>query len=316
MSSSASWVSFESLGENGGRFLVTPLRKGMGTTLGNSLRRVLLSSLPGAAISRVRIKGVQHEFSAIPNVVEDVLDVLANLKGVVLKYDGTEPVTLRLKLASSGVVTAGMLEGSSEVSVLNKDHLIATVSDGGKFELEVQVETGIGYRGSNAAGAGDIAIDTILLDCSFSPISRVNHRIDAIRVGDELDHECLEMEVWSNGSISVEQAVQRASEILVDGYGLFSRLNEKPSGKGELVAAAETKKVGAAMNLTIEDLQLSARSSNCLKKAGIKTVGELVDVEIEVLRQIKNFGEKSASEINGKLAEYSLSLRGFTEELL
>ncbi|MCP4049540.1 MAG: DNA-directed RNA polymerase subunit alpha [bacterium] len=303
------WVKFEQLKDEGGRFTVAPLKRGMGVTLGNSLRRVMLSSLSGYAITSIKIEGIKHELSTVPNVVEDVLDIICNIKGIVFKSESDEPLSLNIDKNKKGMVAAKDIKCGPEVEIVNPDRHIAEISDGGKLRIEMLLEKGIGYSNAENNVKTDQDIDVINIDASFSPIVRVNHRVNNTRVGKELDYENLVIDVWTNGSLLPEEAIKEASEILVSKFELFQALNEKPESKDiEEEDVADERRV-SALNLSIDDLELSARSSNCLKRAGIDSVSELVEKDLSELIQIKNFGKKSADEINDKLKQYSLSLK-------
>lgn len=312
------WVKFETLSDGAGRFIVSPLERGMGTTLGNSLRRVLLSSLEGYAITSIKIEGVKHEFSTIPHVLEDVFDFICNIKKLIFKSSETKPVKLSLSVSKKGKILASQIVCPEGVEILNQDLYIAELTEAGKFNVELVLRRGKGYAPSEAHQDEDQSIDTISLDASFSPIIRVNHQVENIRVGKELDYDSLSLDVWTNGSISAEAAVRQASQTLVDRLSLFGSMNQKPlvqeisSEKGQ--SASFEKSMDSVLALTIDDLELSARSSNCLKRAGIETVGELVQKDTSELIKIKNFGKKSADEINAKLKMYGLALSGVPQE--
>lgn len=315
MSKPLPWVKFETMSDGGGRFIVSPLERGMGITLGNSLRRVLLSSLSGYAITSLSIEDVKHEFSTIPNVVEDVFDIICNLKGIVFKSDLEETVKLSLSVSRKGKVKAKDIQLPVGVEVLNPDWHIAEVSSDSKLKIEMTLNKGVGYAPAESHLAEGQAIDTINIDSSFSPIVRVNHQVESIRVGKELDYDSLTLDVWTNGSISAEFAVSEASRILMSKFDLFNRLNQKPivadfNAVQVDVSAGQEKTKESALSLSIDDLELSARSSNCLKRAGIETVSELMEKDLSELIQIKNFGKKSADEINDKLKQYGLMLKG------
>lgn len=310
MSRPKAWVKFEELDGNGGRFTVSPLTKGMGVTIGNALRRVLLSSIPGAAITSIKIDGVTHEFSTVPNVVEDVLDIICNLKGIVFIAKDDEPKVLTLEASKKGVVTASALKGDSTIEIVNPDHHIATVADKGSLKIEVKVETGVGFVPAQLTRDEEQEINEIMLDSSYSPITRVNHTVQNVRVGKELENDELVLDVWTNGSIGVEDAVREAAQLLIYKFQLFGAINEKPV---EEVAPEKEEESGVdntVLEMSIDDLELSARSSNCLKRAGIDTVGQLIEKDMSELIQIKNFGKKSADEINGKLSQFNLTLKG------
>ncbi len=311
MSKSIAWVKFKEESKNHGQFVAEPLEKGFGVTLGNSLRRVLLSSLPGAAVTSVNIEGVKHEFSTIEGVKEDVLDVLLNIKGLVLRSHSKEPKTIRINAKAAGEITARDIEHDAEIEIVNPDHHIATLNKGASLKAEMIVEQGKGYLSTEIRTKEDRPIGTILIDAVFSPIVKVNHHVEPTRVGKLIDYDKLVLDVWTNGSLSPEDAVKMSSKILITQMNLFLSLNEKPK-EGEDAKGLENptdKKKAAGLELTIDDLELSARSSNCLKKAGIETVAELVSRPLRDLMTIKNFGKKSADEINAKLAQYNLSLK-------
>lgn len=309
MSKPKPWVKYEKIDDRTGRFIAAPLKRGMGVTLGNSLRRVLLSSLSGYAVTSVKIDGVKHEFATIPNVVEDVLDILCNVKGLVFKSDSEEPIAMKIDVKGKKKVTAKDIVCSSEASIVNKDWHIAEVSDGGKLNMEMILEKGFGYSPSDANEKEGLDINTITIDSSFSPISRVNHNVQNIRVGKELDYDSLTLDVWTNGSVEPGIAVKQASSILVEKFGLFENLNEKPDEEEKELEDSAEVAGESALNLSVDDLELSARSSNCLKRAGIELVSELIEKDMQELIQIKNFGKKSADEINEKLKQYGLVLK-------
>jgi len=305
------WVKYELIEENAGRFVISPLKRGMGITLGNSLRRVLLSSLTGIAITAIRMDGVDHEFSVVPNIKEDVLDIICNLKGVVFKGDLTAVKHLKLVFKDKKKLYAKDIKCDSDLEVVNKDHFIAEVTGAVNKDMELVVEKGIGYSSSENNKKPNQPVDMINIDATFSPILRVNHQVDTVRVGKELDYESLTLEVWTNGSVMAADAVKEASTILKNHVGLFEELNKKPEilPKEEINQEEEQNKRESALALTIDDLELSARSSNCLKRAGIEKVGQLIEKDIDELIKIKNFGKKSADEINEKLKQYGLSLK-------
>ena len=305
------WVKFEELPDNGGRFVISPLKRGMGTTVGNALRRVLLSSLSGYAICAVKIDGVKHEFSSVPNVVEDVFDIISNLKSLVFVSGSDDVKRLSLNVSKKGKVTAREIKTDSSIEIINPDTYICEVSASGGLKVEIVVRRGLGYEPAESNRFEDQSIDTINVDSSYSPVMKVNHQVESIRVGKELDYDSLTLDVWTNGSISAEEAVKEASLILQSHFALFGKLNEKPTSEGvSLPVAGGEKSKDAALNLTVDDLELSARSSNCLKRAGIDSVAELIEKDISELIQIKNFGKKSADEINDKLKQFGLSLKG------
>ena len=303
------WVKYETLPDNGGRFLVSPLPGGMGTTIGNAIRRVLLSSLGGTAITSIRIEGITHEFSTIPDVVEDVLEIISNLKGVVFKAADTEEKLVTISKKGKGSITAKDIQVDSTIEVVNSTHHIAEVTGNVELTIELTLGAGFGYVSAQQNRNEEDPIDRIAIDSSFSPIVRVNHSVDNVRVGDELGFDCLVLDVWTNGSTTAEESVQAASEILKSNFELFNALNEQPQAEIEQENNEDEKLKQSALEMSVDDLELSARSSNCLKRAGIETVGALLEKDMSELIQIKNFGKKSADEINDKLKQYNLSLK-------
>ena len=303
------WVKFDMIDDNKGRFELSPLDPGMGNTVGNAIRRVLLSSLTGTAVTFVKIDGVNHEFTSIPNVVEDVLDILCNIKGLIFKYDSDEPVNLTLTGKGSGKITANNItSNNSTLEIVNKDHHIVELSSKGKISIEMVVEKGRGYRPALLSNPDWVAIDSISVDATFSPIVRANYSVDSVRVGKNLDYDSLILDVEVNGSVGVEASVKEAIGNLLNLFSLFNDINKKPE-ESVIEDDAEEKEDLSILAMSIDDIELSARSSNCLKRAGIKTVGELITIPVSELIQIKNFGQKSADEINDKLSDYNLALK-------
>lgn len=303
------WVRVEEANEKFGKFVVEPLPKGYGVTLGNPLRRILLSSLPGAAITAVKIDGVQHEFSTITGVVEDVLHILLNLKSVVVRSHSEQPKIITLEAKGSGEVKAGDIEHDAEVEIINPELKIATLDSNGKLKIEMVVEQGKGYVPAEKNKKSTLAVGFIAVDSVFSPVLKVNLATEEVRVGQEINYDRLVLSVWTNGSISAEEAVKESAKILARHVDLFVRIGEKRealAGFGEKSEEAPA----AVLDMNIEDLEFSSRSLNCLKKAGIKKVGELVGYSLEELMKFKNFGSKSLDEVRSKLAEYKLKLKG------
>ncbi len=304
------WVKYTEESSTYGSFVVEPLERGYGVTLGNSLRRVLLSSLKGAAITSVKITGVDHEFTSLPDMKEDILDIILNIKCIVLRLHSPEQKIIRLKAKGEGVITARDIEHDNEVEIINPDHHIATLGKGGKLEIEMVVENGKGYVPAESIELGKKSIGTLPIDATFSPVVKVNHQVESIRVGKLIDYDRLILDVWTDGSMKPEAAVKQSAEILRKQLDMFNHLNQKPEVSAEGDGDHEVdKKKATGLELTIDDLELSARSSNCLKKAGVQTVRELVEKPMSDLMQIKNFGRKSAEEINAKIAQYNLSLK-------
>ena len=310
------WVKFEEKEEDYGVFEMSPLERGMGLTIGNSLRRVILSSLEGVAPVSLKIEGVSHEFDSIEGVQEDVLDIIFNLKNIVFDvYEGDPYRTVTLEVSGNKDVKASDFILPGDVKILNPDqHIVSITNKTGKVKLTLDIERNIGYRNSEDQIIKGKDILTMSLDSSFSPINRVNHFVEDTRIGQDLNYDKLIVELWSNGSVSVEECMRKSASILMDRLSLFGELNRRPVF--EDVNLNEDDELGEAANesenkiydISVEDLELSARSLNCLKKANINTVGELVQKDLNDLYNIKNFGKKSADEINAKLKEYELSL--------
>lgn len=288
------------------KFVVEPLEPGFGYTLGNALRRTLLSSIPGAAVSSVRIDGVLHEFSTIPKVTEDVTDIILNLKQLVIRSEVDEPVSAYLRARGPAEVTAGDIQPPAGVEILNPDLHIATLGKGGSLELELVVERGVGYRPADRNKKPRDPIGVIPVDSIFSPVRRVTYAVENTRVEQMTDRDRLILDVETNGAISPREAVASAGNTMGELVHLFSELAESPHLRVEEVAEGPPS---GDLALTIEDLALSVRSYNCLKREGINTVGELVQKSESELMDIRNFGEKSIDEVKAKLAELGLSLR-------
>ncbi len=293
-----------------GRYEISPLERGYGTTLGNSLRRILLSSLPGAALTSVKVEGVKHEFSAIPGVVEDMTDLILNLKEVVVKYSGEEETTIRLEAEGEGEVTAGDFLSSGDVQIVNKDHHIATLAEDGRLVLEATVHKGRGYHTAeeNKDLFDDNVIGLIPIDAAYSPIEKANFNIENTRVGQVTDFDRLVLEVTTNGSIHPDDAISLAAKIMVEHLELFINLTDEIEDV-EIMVEVEEEEKDKILDTTIEELELSVRSSNCLKRAGINTVEELVDKTEDDLMKVRNLGKKSLKEIKNKLDELELDLK-------
>jgi len=294
--------------ENYGRFVIEPLERGYGITLGNSLRRILLSSLPGAAVTSIRIEGVLHEFSTVPGVVEDVTDIVLNIKELVLKLHGDGPATLRLEAEGEGPVTAADIEHGPDVEILNPDLHIATLDKGGRLSMEMTVEKGRGWVPAERNKKDNQPIGVIAVDSIFSPVRKVNYEVHNTRVGQVTDYDQLILEVWTNGSIRPDEAVSVAAKILIEHLQLFVNLTEAADNLEVLVKKDETPK-DRILSMTIEELDLSVRSYNCLKRAGINTVEELIKKTEADMLKVRNLGKKSLQEVKEKLAQYGLSLR-------
>lgn len=290
------------------KFVAGPLERGYGTTIGNSLRRILLSSLPGAAVTKVRIEGVKHEFSSIPGCVEDVTEIVLNLKEVVLQLHGKEQAELRLQAEGPCEVTAGMIVGDANAEVVNPDLHICSLNNEGKISIEMSASTGRGYVVSEFNKGEEDPIGTIVLDAVFSPVRKVNHVVTNARVGQRTDYDKLTLEVWTDGSITPEAAVEGAAYILRDQLNIFAGAEEVPVEKPVEEKKVEKPKLNENLFRRIDEIELSVRSSNCLENANIKYIGELVSrSEAEMLRT-KNFGRKSLNEIKEILTDMGLQL--------
>jgi len=288
-----------------GEFTIQPLERGFGITLGNALRRVLLSSIQGAAITSLKIEGVLHEFSTIPGVKEDVTDVILNLKGVRFKLGSADTKVVRFNVTAPGVITAGDIITDGTIEVLNADHYIATLSGGGALKAEMVVKMGKGYIPAKKELDPDQPEGTINIDAIFSPIKKVNYVVSHARVGQITDYDKLVMEVWTDGSLNPGDAIAYAAKILKQQLDVFINFEEVDE---EVVLEKEDEQgnVNEILNRSVEDLELSVRSANCLKNAGINTIGELVQKTEADMLKTKNFGRKSLSEIKDILNEYGL----------
>jgi DNA-directed RNA polymerase subunit alpha len=296
----------ESLTPTRSKFVIEPLEPGFGYTVGNSLRRTLLSSIPGAAISSVRIEGVLHEFSTVPKVTEDVTDIIMNLKELVIRSEPEEPVTVYLKAKGPGSVTAGDVTPPAGVEILNPELHIATLGKGGSLEMEMTVERGVGYRMADKNKKPRDPIGVIPVDSIFSPVRRVSYAVENTRVEQMTDRDRLILDVETDGSVTPREALASAGGTLLELVQLFGDLAEAQSMQ---VGPAEDDSVPSDYAITVEELNLSVRSYNCLKREGINTVGDLVDKSEAELMDIRNFGQKSIDEVKAKLEELGLSLR-------
>ena len=293
-----------------GKFELEPLERGFGHTLGNALRRVMLSSLPGSAISSVKIAGVLHEFQTIEGVVEDVTTIILNLKSVVIKNHSNDAKIVRINASKEGVVTAGDIEHDADIEIINPDQVIATLAKGGKLEAELTVTNGRGYVKSeenkrllDIKKAGVIAIDSI-----YSPIERVSYEVENARVGQDESYDKLVLSVWTNGSIKPEEAVALASRILIEHFEILTDLSSIADMSGMMIEKTEDPKV-KALETSIEDLDFSVRAYNCLKRAGIHTLQDLVNRSENDMMKIRNLGKKSLKEVLDKIRDMGLILR-------
>ncbi len=292
-----------------GTFVVEPLERGFGTTLGNSLRRVLLSSLPGYAITSVKIDNVLHEFSTIPNVKEDVTEIVLNLKGVILKIHGDGPKIMYIEANNSGEITAGDIKADSEVEILNPDHHIATLDADAHVTMELTADKGRGYVSSDRnKQLLEPTIGVIAIDSIYTPVLKVNYTVDNTRVGQITDYDKLTIEVWTDGTISAKEAVSFAAKILTEHLNLFVELSDEVSNTEIMVVKDDSSKE-KVLEMTIEELDLSVRSFNCLKRAGINTVEDLINKTEDDMMKVRNLGRKSLDEVVAKLASLDLSLR-------
>lgn len=292
-----------------GKFVFEPLERGFGTTVGNSLRRVLLSSLPGYAITSVKIDGVQHEFSQIEGVKEDVTEIVLNLKNVILKLHSDGPKTVYIEANGEKEVTAGDIKGDSDIEILNPEMHIASLSKDAKLSMELVVDSGRGYV-SAEQNKQDMTpvIGVIAIDSIYTPVLRANYNVENTRVGKRIDYDKLTLEVWTDGTISAREAVSIAAKILSDHLKMFIDLSDKDYVSDVIVQKKEETE-NQVLDMTIEELDLSVRSFNCLKRAGINTVGELIDKTDAEMMKVKNLGKKSLEEVNAKLESMNLKLR-------
>jgi DNA-directed RNA polymerase subunit alpha len=295
----------ETLTDRYGMFTAQPFERGFGSTIGTGLRRVLLSSIEGAAITAVRIEGVAHEFSPIPGVVEDATDIILNLKQVPFKMLSEGMRTVRLKVDSAGEVLSGQIETDSEIEVLDRNMHIATVGEGGKLSIEMRIKSGRGYVGADRNNDEDLPIGYIPIDSVHSPVRKVNYSVESARLGQMTDYDKLTIEVWTNGAISPADAIGQASKLLKDHMAIFINFEELPETTEEPAERAMSQ-MNEVLSRSVEELELSVRSYNCLKNANIQTIGDLVQkTEAEMLRT-KNFGRKSLNEIKEILASLGL----------
>ena len=295
-----------------GKFICEPLERGYGTTFGNSLRRMLLSSLEGAAITSIRIDGVLHEFSTIPGVRDDVTNIVLNLKELCLKMTGNEPRIIRIDVEGEKEVTAADIICDADIEILNPDLHIATVNEDGKLKIEMTVERGRGYVPADKNKKPDDTIGVIPIDSIFSPVKRVNYTVQDTRVGNVTDYDRLILEVWTDGSLRPEEAVSKAAGILVMHLKLFQNMDGLPEEEEEEEATfpeEEEDDSSKVLDMTIEDLDLSVRSFNCLKRANINTVADLAEKTEDDMMKVRNLGRKSLEEVKKKLEELGLTLK-------
>lgn len=297
--------------ESYGKFVCEPLERGYGMTIGNSLRRILLSSLPGAAITSVKIEGVVHEFSSIPNVVEDVPEIIVNLKSVRLKMHENEVKTIKIDFNGEGEVKAGDIITDSSIEILNPDLHIATVAEGGFLHMEMTVDRGRGYNVAEKNKTENQSIDVLPIDSIFTPVKKVNYSVENTRVGQSIDYDKLTIEVWTDGSLKAYEAVSLAAKVMVSHLELFIDLSETARNTKVMVEKSESKKE-KILEMPIEELELSVRSYNCLKRAGISTVEDLANKSETDMMKVRNLGKKSLDEVINKL--HSLDLDFASED--
>ena len=292
-----------------GKFVVEPLERGFGTTLGNSLRRVLLSSLPGVAVTSIKIDGVVHEFSTIEGVKEDVTEIVLNVKGITAKLYSDTPKTVRIEASGEGEVTAGSIQQDAEIEVLNPDWHIATLADGAKLIMELVFDKGRGYVPAerNKQAAEQASLNALPVDSIYTPVLKVNYTVENTRVGQITDYDKLTLEVWTDGTISAKEAVSLAARIMTEHLNLFVTLSQEAMD-AEIMVEKDDKGKEKALEMTIEELDLSVRSFNCLMRAGINTVEDLINKSEDEMMKVRNLGRKSLEEVMAKLDSLGFTL--------
>ena len=290
-----------------GKYVIEPLERGYGTTLGNSLRRVLLSSLPGTAVTSIRISGIQHEFSAIPGVKEDVTEIVLNIKRIIARLHSDEPKTVYIEASGEGEVTAGDIKADGEVESLNPELHIATLGPDASLSMELTLDHGRGYVPADKNKNPQQIIGTIPVDSIYTPVLKVNYAVENTRVGNQTDFDKLTLEVWTDRTISPRDAVSLGAKILVDHFTLFTDLSDSIGSRSTVVEKVETQR-DKVLEMTIEELDLSVRSFNCLKRANINTVEDLISKTQDEMIKVRNLGRKSLEEVEHKLAMMGLSL--------
>ncbi|MCL2401740.1 MAG: DNA-directed RNA polymerase subunit alpha [Oscillospiraceae bacterium] len=293
--------------ESYGKYVVEPLERGYGTTLGNSLRRILLSSLPGTAVTTVKIAGIQHEFSTIPGIKEDVTEIILNIKGIIAKLHTEKAKTVYIEASGDCVVTAGDIKADGEVEILNPELHIATLSGDATLSMELTIDHGRGYMSAERNKLHQPIIGVIPIDSIYTPVSKVNYTVENTRVGNVTDFDKLTIEVWTNKTITARDAVSLGAKILCDHFTLFTALSDTIGAKSTVVEKAETQR-DKVLEMTIEELDLSVRSFNCLKRANINTVEDLISKTEEEMIKVRNLGRKSLEEVIHKLAMMGLTL--------
>lgn len=296
-----------------GRFTVEPFEKGFGTTVGNSLRRVLLSSLEGAAVHSIKIKGVTHEFSSIKGVMEDVTDIVLNVKNLIVKLEGDEPKTMKLAARGPGEITADMIQADTAITILNKDLVIATLTDAVEFEMELNVNKGRGYvpASEQYTNQDEQDIGLIFVDSIYSPVQRVRYKVEDTRVGQRTNYDKLTLEVWSNGTVTPEMAIVEAAKIFrkhLNPFVQYFEMGDETVSEEAAAAASVDEDLIRKLNMPISELELSVRASNCLESARIETVGQLVTQSDADLLKLRSFGRTSLREVKRKLQDIQLDL--------
>ncbi|MDU1412025.1 MAG: DNA-directed RNA polymerase subunit alpha [Clostridium sp.] len=291
-----------------GRFVVEPLERGYGITLGNALRRILLSSLPGVAANSIKIDGVLHEFSTVHGVKEDVAELILNIKGLALKMSSEGPKTVYIDAEGPCEVTGADIKTDGDVEVINKDIHIATIDEGGKLYMEINVNSGRGYVSQNKNKSEDKPISTIPVDSIYTPVKRVNFNVENTRVGQITDYDKLTIEIWTNGTIRPDEAIGLSAKILIEHFKLFMTLTDHADNVEIMIEKEEDKKE-KVLEMTIEELDLSVRSFNCLKRAGINTVQELTEKSMDDMMKVRNLGKKSLEEVEQKLEALGLGFK-------
>ncbi len=296
-----------------GKFVLEPLENGFGTTIGNSLRRVLLSSLPGVAATSIKIDGVLHEFSTVPGVKEDVTEIVLNIKELTAKLHSNEAKTVYIDAEGPCEVTGASIKADSEVEILNPELHIATIGEGGRLNMEIVLDSGRGYVPSEKNASAQNVIGVIPVDSIFTPVVKVNYTVDKTRVGQQIDFDRLTLEVWTNGVISASDAVSLASKILTEHLNLFTDLSGDTFSEAKIMVEKGDTSKEKVLDMTIEELDLSVRSFNCLKRAGINTVEDLIGKTEEDMMKVRNLGRKSLEEVIAKLDSFGFSLRSEDE---
>ncbi len=291
-----------------GKFVVEPLERGYGNTLGNSLRRILLSSLPGAAVTSIQIDGVLHEFSTVEGVVEDVASIILNVKKLALKIYSDEEKVIEIDIKGEGVVTAADITHDSDVEILNPDLYIATIAKNGHLRMRMYAQRGRGYTPADQNKREDLPIGVIPIDSIYTPVSRVNFQVENTRVGQNSDYDKLSLDVWTDGSIGPKEAISLGAKILTEHLNIFVGMTNEAQ-TAEIMVEKEEDQKEKVLEMTIEELDLSVRSYNCLKRAGINTVLELANKSEDDMMKVRNLGRKSLEEVKAKLEELGLGLR-------